>query len=299
MFRTPSHRNERLAFTLVELMVVMLILGILGSLISSVVVMATGKLTESETRKEISEMEVALRAFMSDYGLTEPPPSYLFLNETAPLDTTAYDKGLSGAFLEKLFGKSLGPTDFNGDGNTNGKYLLKGERCLIFYLGGIPNSTAVIGGAAPAPQGFAANNINPGRSPALSPKRKGPYFNFVTSRLWPQPQQVPYGWDGFFYYLDPWMTKSGPSYLTVGGSPYAFFSCAGIDGKYAITTDVGAYPYKTADGRYMNPNTYQIISAGRDGTFGNSLWDPSSGATGYAADDQTNFSSTLLGAGQH
>jgi type II secretory pathway pseudopilin PulG len=303
---------------MMELMVVILILATLVSLISSVAVKGMDNLTETQTRKEISEMEVALRAFMSDYGLTEPPPSYLVLNEITPLNTTAqgqggssarFDDGQSGAFLEKLFGKNLGKqgfVDWNGDGQPNGPWLLKGNQCLVFYLGGIPNLLDVkIRGASPAPQGFAANNMNPGLAVTQSPKRKGPYFNFVTTRLYYPVQQVFPSWDGFTY-LDPWMTKSGPLYLTLGGSPYAFFSFAGIRNQYAHTNDYGAYPYMTGVGQYTNLTTYQIISAGKDGIFasqdGNSggvLWNPSSGATGYGADDQANFSSTLLGAGQN
>jgi prepilin-type N-terminal cleavage/methylation domain-containing protein len=230
MTRIHSHTNNRPAYTLIELMMVVLILAILVSLVASAAVKGMGKLTEMETRTEISEMEVALRAFMSDYGLTEPPPSYLFLREDNPLDTTLYDKGLSGAFLEKLFGKNLGKqgfVDWNGNGQPDGPCVLTSNRCLVFYLGGIPNSKDVlISGASPAPQGFSTNNMNPALS---SPKRKGPYFNFVTSRLYPLPQQVYAGWDGFFTYVDPWRAKPGVLYLI--GTPYAFFSCAGINNQ--------------------------------------------------------------------
>ncbi len=297
MIQTPSRMSMRSAYTMLELTVVILVITVCLSLISSLAVKAVDKLTEMETRKEISELEVALRAFMSDYRLTEPPPSYLVLNEVAPFNTMAQDNGQSGVFLERMFGKNLGPTDWNGDGKINGVFVLKGDQCLVFYLGGIPNSADVVSGAPPSPQGFSANNMNPGLSTALSPKRKGPYFHFVTTRLWPQ--RVFSGWDGFFTYLDPWMTKSGPLYLTMGGSPYAFFSFVGIQNQYAITNDYGAYPYFTGINQYVNLSSYQIISAGKDGSFGGGSWNPSNGATGCGADDQTNFSSTLLGAGQN
>jgi hypothetical protein len=289
-------------------MVVVLILATLVSLISSAVVKGMDKITENQTRSEIAEMEVALRAFMSDYGLTEPPPSYLLLYENISLYATDSAATQSYQFLQKLFGKDLGKVggfvDWNGNGQPDGPYPpLQGNQCLVFYLGGIPNSAAVRNdGASPAPQGFAANNINPGLSQAKFAKRKGPYFSFASTRLWPQLQQVPPGWNGFFYYLDPWMTKTGPLYLNYQGSPYAFFSSTGINNKYAITTDCGAYPYMTGVGQFTNSNTYQIISAGKDGYFGtavNNLWSPSAGATGTGADDQANFSSSLLGAGQN
>ncbi|HEY7327787.1 MAG TPA: type II secretion system protein [Gemmataceae bacterium] len=304
MMRIHSASSKRPAFTLVELMVVLLILVTMVSLIGSAVVKSMDKLTEMQTRKEISEMEVAFRAFMADYGLTEPPPTYLLLSEADPINKnkTGQTDGLTAAFLEKLFGHNLGPTDWNGDGKIIGGTFLKGSQCLVFYLGGIPNSAAVLGGAAPAPQGFSTNNMKPsyGSMPGETMgKRKGPYFNFAATRLYlPRQQVLPPG-DGFFWYLDPWMTKSGNLYLTMGGSPYIYYSYAGINGQWPITADSGANPYKTADGQYTNPNTFQIISAGKDGWFGLGLWNPLSGATGTGADDQANFSATLLGAGQN
>lgn len=315
MMRNHSRSSKHSAFTLVELMVVILILALLVSLIASASVKGVDKLTENRTRQEISELEVALRAFMADYGLTEPPPSYLILRESNPLDTTLWDNNQSGQFLEKLFGKnlgrpvgySLGGVDWNGDGKIEdppaGYRQLNGSQCLVLFLGGIPNSLAVtMSGAAPAPQGFSTNNIKPsyGSVPGETMgKRKGPYYHFVTSRLYPQ-QAYP-GWDGYFVYIDPWMSKSGVIYTV--GTPYAFYSKAGIGNQYDRTNEYGASPYLTKDGKYMNPDTWQILSAGKDGKFGVTngvaVWDPFSGATGYGADDQANFSATLLGAGQN
>jgi prepilin-type N-terminal cleavage/methylation domain-containing protein len=304
MIRDHSRRGQRSAFTLVELMVVLLIIAILVSLIGSVVMKAMGKIPEVQTRTEISEMSVALQAFMSDYNLAEPPPSTLVLNEASPLSTP------SAAFLQQVFGKNLGPTDWNGDGYIAGIWTLKGEKCLTFLLGGIPNSAAMVPPmyrplpnsvavpalSPPSPLGFSTNTMNPGQPGG---KRKGPYFTFVTSRLWPQ-TVIPPLWDGFFLYLDPWQTKSGPLYSTLGGSPYAFFSSTGINNLYAGTcTFDTSGPYMIGAGQYTNPNTYQIISAGKDGYYGGGLWSPSGGAQGYGADDQANFSSTLLGSGQN
>jgi len=318
MCRTPQKTGSRSAFTLVEMVVVLLIIAILASLAWSVTVNAIGKVTEAQTRTEISELETALRAFMADYGLSDPPPSYLVLNEYNPSSTP------SAAFLQKLFGKNLGiNVDWNGNGVIDGLappngWVLEGEKCLIFYLGGIPNSAAVASGAPPAPQGFSTNNMNPAMPVALSPKRKGPYYPFITSRLWPQPGQIPLSWDGFFVYIDPWQAKTSPFYKTMGGTPYAYFSSQGIynSGYWANTLvdckSIGALPYYNANpsgqpiippkqptSQFTNPNTYQIISAGKDGVFGTAGWTPSSGAIGPGADDQANFSSTLLGQGQN
>ncbi|HTU19844.1 MAG TPA: type II secretion system protein [Gemmataceae bacterium] len=276
MTRYHSRSGNRPAFTLVELMVVVLIIAILVSLISSAVMMAMGKIPETQTSTEISQMGTALQAMMADFNLDVPPPSTLVLSETAPLTTA------SGTFLAQMFGRNLGAgqpfVDWNGDGQPNGPWTLGGEECLVFYLGGINL------------QGFSYNKMNP--TPIAGQKMHGPYFNFVTSRLYPVAT-------GFYVYLDPWQSKSGALYGTLGGSPYAYFSSNGINNAYANTSGYGAAPYFiTGTTQYMNPNTYQIISAGKDGYFGTVGWTPTSGATGHGADDQANFSSKVLGAGQ-
>lgn len=320
MIRGHGHKGKRSAFTLVELLVVILIIAILVSLVSSAVMMAMNKIPEVQTRTEISELAVALEAFKSDYNLSEAPPSLLLLNEAAPTVPSLLDGGRTAQFLQKVFGKNLLPTDWNGDGTITPTppgtptWTLQGQQCLTFYLGGIPG----VGG----PQGFSTNNMKPsfGSMPALGEtpgKRKGPYFTFVTSRLVPVAAT-----GGFYVYTDPWQVKTSTN--GIGPMPYAYFSSYSINNGYTVTdcnglayTDaLGAHfamPYWTAQNaagvptQYTNGNTYQILSAGRDGKFGynpaflpapNNLWIPASGAVGTGADDQANFSGSLLGSGQ-
>jgi prepilin-type N-terminal cleavage/methylation domain-containing protein len=299
MIRDHSRRGQRSAFTLVELMVVLLIIAILVSLLGSAVMKAMGKIPEVQTRTEISEMSVALQAFMSDYNLAEPPPSYLILHEHVAAYPGNAALAQTWTFLQKTFAKNLGAQsagwiDWNGDGLVNGPWFLEGEQCLVFYLGGIPN---LVGG----PQGFSTNSMNPALAGG---KRKGPYYTFDLTRLKP-------GNGGFFVYIDAWQTKTSPFYATLGGTPYAYFSSRGINNGYNWLTYPGhVHPgdcpsiralqyFLAGTTQCMNPNTYQIISAGKDGVFGTIGWIPANGAVGAGADDQANFSSTLLGSGQN
>ncbi len=340
MIRNQMRSDKRSAFTLVEMIVVVLIIAILVSLIGSAAIRAMQKIPEVQTRTEIAEMDVALRAFMVDYNLTDPPPSLLLLNEAAPLSVG----GPSAAFLTRAFGKNLGPTDWNGNGTiepANITWVLQGHQCLVFYLGGIIPPTP----PTYSPQGFSTNNMNPAFPGG---KRKGPYFNFVTTRLVPPPATAALLAPTFPVYIDPWQAKSGAFYaapttvmgMTLGGTPYAYFSSNGINNGYSYADCSGlsffdallrnqiALPYYTAVSpttpglpiAYTNSNTYQIISAGKDGLFGfnlvppstvppppavlplvisnNNIWVPASGAAGSGADDQANFSGSLLGSGQ-
>lgn len=326
-----SRTGKRLAFTMIELMVVILIIAILVSLVTAGVVKVLGRIPEIQTRTEISELDVALQAFMTDYGLSEPPPSYLILNESLTYNAANPVEAASLQFLKKVFGKNLGsglprwPTppnpllpwiDWNGDGLANGPWILEGEQCLVFYTGGIPNNAQRLAGTATFDcQGFSTNNLNPATPGG---KRKGPYFTFQSGRLSTLVNKVG---NVFYVYLDPWQVKNPPSAppglvyppplpLGIGpphpnGWPYAYFSCYGVNNGYSATdcASIGALPYASGLGQYTNSNRYQIISAGQNGVFGSygnpvNLWNPSSGAVGFGADDQANFSAGLLGTGQ-
>lgn len=113
----------------------------------------------------------------------------------------------------------------------------------------------------------------------------GPYFNFKLPRLFARTGKV------FFSYKDPYSDT---------GSPYAYFR-AGPAGKYNPgDAHLGVSPYlKTAvpSKTYHNPESYQIISAGRDGQFGpGGVWTPTSADSidPKGADDQANFHTALL-----
>jgi prepilin-type N-terminal cleavage/methylation domain-containing protein len=313
MIRNRSQSGKRSAFTLVELMVVILIIAILVSLISSAALKAMQKIPEVTTRTEISQLEMALQAFMADYGLTAPPPSYLVLNEASPLNTP------SAPFLTQVFGRNFGSqgwVDWNGDGiQQTAPWYLEGEQCLVFYLGGIPSAPGLAGYS---PQGFSTNNMNPALPVTVSPKRKGPYYTFQVARLKLLTALNPIA-SPFPVYIDAWQTKTGPFFATLGGTPYAYFSSNGNNNTGYLQNapqplqdcaSIGAYAYYIAGtnpNQFMNPNTYQIISAGKDGIFGmfglsnragTAGWNPTAGAVGVGADDQANFSASLLGSGQ-
>ncbi len=292
MTRNRSRSRSRAGFTLVELMVVIVIIAVLVSLVAGAVMKAMGTVPQVQTSTEIAQLGAALGSFRADFiDLTDPPPSVLVLNESNPLNSP------SAAFLKKMFGKNFGssPVDWNGDGSIDGPasgWVLEGEQCLVFYLGGIAN------------QGFSYNSTNP--TPVAGQKTHGPYFPFQTSRLVPLTTLNALAPSPFPVYLDSWQAKAG-------AKPYAYFSSNGINNSGYLANglkdcqSIGASPYWTAQNASGVPtqfpfsNSYQIISAGKDGTFGGGLWSTGGGIakTLPAYDDQANFSSTLLGIGQN
>jgi general secretion pathway protein G len=269
-------------------------------------------------------MSLGLQQFMVEYNLDVPPPSYLVLYENMNLYTTSIVPGASQSnlFLQKVFGRNIASqqfVDWNGDGVPDGPggnatlpWILEGEQCLVFYLGGIPSAPG-LGGYSP--QGFSTSNTNPAQPVTTSPKRKGPYYQFQVARLAPQPYNALVS--PFPSYIDAWQAKANPQ-------PYAYFSSNGAGSSATLKTgyfannlldcaSIKAAPYfitGTNPPQFMNSNTFQIISAGKDGVFGTTGWYPASGmppvptsnpnASGQpaGADDQANFSTGLLGSGQ-
>ncbi len=297
MSRFQSRRQIRSAFTLIELLVVIAIIAILVSLTAAAVMKVLGNIPKVQTSTEIGEMDQAMASFMAAYGLQSPPPSMLSIHENGAYNPTANPlDAVTVKFFQRCFGKTFnvfGPHDWNGDSNTNESYILSGQQCLVFYLGGIPTYTT---NGTIGMTGFAMNNAHPA-APTPGSTRNGPFFNFKSSKL----VLV----NNFPVYMDPWNAKPKQS-------AYAFFSSQGkVNGYNAMDCGGVAYPYYqlTTSGLpdYANNNRYQIISAGLNGIFGGTTnhtaygvaWNPAGGATGAGADDQSNFSSSILGAGQH
>ena len=258
------------------------IIAILVSLTAAAVMKAMAKGPEVQARTEIAQLESALAACRADFGL-DTLPSRLVLREdgkygSGGANQADYPKTI--AFLQKMFGRNLNvfaPLDWNGDHQIGGEFVLEGQHCLVFFLGGIPTALGGTEGCT----GFSTNKAHPA---APGGSRYGPYFDFKSSRLQRDA-------NGFFTYLDPWKAR-----------PYAYFSAtkAGNDYKPDCPT-LGVKPYFDLSLRFLNPNGCQILSAGPDQEFGpGGRWDPKNGY-GWStpgADDMSNFSRVPLGAPQ-
>jgi hypothetical protein len=242
------------------------------------------------SRSEISGLSNAVASFKSAFDVTHVP-SRIKLSETCNYPERDKPNTLDGdsvRYLQKLWPRidlTAGTeVDWNGDGQIKGDWVLEGDECLIFFLGGIPAH----GDKANGCLGFAKGGRNPA-SPLVP--RDGPFFDMKSSRL-----RDLHG-RGFFSYLDPWDKQ-----------PYAYFSAYGqADGynRYGGTDcpTLNVSPYAdalTPKPRYLNPRGFQIVSAGKDGKFGpGGIWDPAKGApSGPGADDCSNFSRRRLGEPQ-
>jgi general secretion pathway protein G len=207
-----ARKTGRRGFTLVELMIAMVIIGLLVSLLTVAVVKALNVGKRTKNRAEISQLEAALSQFKQRFGVI--PPSRLKLCEH--LNNYNLNNQLdadSVAFITKMFPSidmnAWSTTGMNWNGNKDpastppgadiidGPVILEGDQCLVFCLGGIPAWSTINGNPSPTPVppavlGFSANPKLPaytGNPLSPDPKlssdgdRIGPFFEFQSSRL--------------------------------------------------------------------------------------------------------------------
>jgi hypothetical protein len=247
-----------------------------------------------QTQTEIAQLQAAVDAFQQDFHVSYIP-SRIKLSETGNYpqrdqpNTLDFD---SVQYLHKLWPKlDMAPgcqIDWNGDGRVEGDRTLEGDECLAFFTGGIPSKS----GEAANCLGFANNERDP---TVRNGRRKGPYIFFSSSRL-----RDLHG-RGFFSYLDPYRRRQ----------PYAYFSSYCEPNGYNRYGDTDCpslkvWPYAEVfdkSSHFLNADSCQIISAGRDGRFGpgtdspSHAWSPTTASfvPAEGRDDRSNFYSRQLG----
>jgi prepilin-type N-terminal cleavage/methylation domain-containing protein len=333
MTQRQRKHGARPAFTMIELLVVITIIAILIALLTGAVIRGLSKGAETQDVSEINELQAKLTNVMRNPNPVQYLPSRLHLSKTNNYTNTQLDTDTI-KFLQLRFGKhtccnftplpsAQFPTvpfiDWNGDGVANEELFLEGEQCLVFHLGGIPltSSGSII------MTGFSNNAFNPA-APIVnsSEKRQGPYFEFQSARLKPMVSALTGNTANVTFpaYLDPWTRPGGAR------QPFAYFVSSNPEGvgqydKYgagggssngsdcpSLIAPLGSpansplLPYiqtTSASGlaNFVNPGTFQIISAGQDGKFGagGTNWGRTGTTDQNGLDDLSNFSSHLLG----
>jgi len=294
--RLQTRTRSSSAFTLVELMIVIAIVGILASLVTVGVMKGLEKGKQVAARTEISQIEAAIAAAKQSFGNVDNLPSAIKLYSTRAGFQTDQIGVDTLNFLTKAFGRAwlsqancpwMGP-------NYTGTYpvVLTGMEALVYWMGGIRDANGTF-------QGFSSYPATPWD--LTNTKRKGPFYEFELPRI---SNNTP---------------ATLPTYLTPWNGPYAYFSSADYV-KFNKTVANGGYGfYSTSAGNispmlrnantFYNPKTFQIISSGPDQLLGGGGYysstsafgvvhnpgsgDYAPGAVGY--DDLANFSTTQLG----
>ncbi len=253
----PTPRPARAAFTLVEILIVIAILGILAALILPAVNNARLTAQYAQVNADMQTIGAAITAFKTRFGV-EPPSSIVICEN--PTDWA--DEAVSRRRIKQIwpqFNFALA-REFNGDtsgspGFQSDKIPLDGSECLVFFLAGMADSSSG------AMRGFSKNPANP--LVVDNGTRDGPFLE-IDGGL---PSGTPTGrlvdadGDGAPELLDTLPSQT---------RPYLYFSSYGGAGYVAGDNGSGRSPY-FRDGGGTDPyqaDGYQLISPGMDGEYG-------------------------------
>lgn len=280
-----SSVQKRNAFTLVELLVVIAIIAILMALTVGVMSKVYVYLDEVKVVTEVNRMSESCQLFKTTFG--RHPPARIILCETGSAYSTLISGGgvqgqlaaYSAEYLSNIFpGISFtGNTfDWNGDGAIAGNWVLEGEECLVYFLGGMRSNLGV-------PVGFNTDKTRP--TLITSGARLGPFFQFEIDRLAASPNNALSG-NNFQVYKDVYGTAyayflprtpgmnnyfhPGAPQLTGGTAAEQQFlsDCYRLTGNYVPLWQQALPAGTPTTISYFKGDTFQIVSAGKDKLFG-------------------------------
>ena len=272
--RSTNSSHRRNAFTLIELLIVIAIIGILIGFLVPAVSGALKRARVVSVKAEISQLETAIGKFRSVYNMD--PPSSIVLYETGS------DWNLVAAVNHRATIRQLWPQfnfladrDINGDNDSADTITLSQGECLVFFLGGINGNT--VPGSATADNnnpshigaciGFSKNPADPF---ARTGTREAPLFEFLPARFTDLAElpAFPNG-DGFPEYRDPLPSQTMPYiyYSSYDGQGYREVGTTNPEFGLGALTE----PYRTgiaSGASRWKPNSFQIISPGYDRQYG-------------------------------
>lgn len=264
---------RRNAFTLVELLVVILIIGLLVAITLPAVNAVRGRANKALDAVEINQLDTALKLFKEKYGAY--PPDFADVDREKAMQQVRRFIRQAWPRCQRL------PKDFQG---TNLPSQYNAGTALPFWLGGCCDYqlNPATGRYVVEYCGFSADPTNPFDVDASgdplatrSPSRVNAFYKFASDRFtgtpatlfgyWPKTMIDPTGVAGYVYFL-PINRNYGPQTdasgnVVSGGKGFPDLAHgAMMDARNIVNGVVVGMPV-------LNPDLYQIRSCGRDGVF--------------------------------
>lgn len=293
--------HHRPAFTLVEMLVVIVIIGILAALLVPAVFRAMNAAKEARIGLEVANLAAAMERFKVEYG--SYPPCFTLdystgksISPTNQLQKATAIKAQISKFMNANFRYRDAKNDvivMSGQPDNLAMSGLDSAEALYFWLGG---------NALPANPNPEFANIVPyrgglGKNPTFPLKDvtadRTPYFEFDQTRLWDRDG------DGFLEYYPAGDSNKTPYvYFEADQYRYAYFG-----DQFSNESQMAVKPYTSWQGTQAQLSTqiptggnivellpqelfaasekFQIISAGLDSTFASSKQDVQSNLVNY------------------
>jgi len=293
---TYTRRRTLHGFTLVELLMVIVIIGILVALVTLAVGGAVKKANQAKVLTEINQLSMALENYQQKHGSYPPNPG------TEPtIELPAAREQRIERHLRRAFPRYVVRPDWIAPNNVanfddivehirvatgNNLRTMDGAEALVFFLGGLPNPTA----SNPL-TGFAADAANPFQNITAQSQRTERFFEFDPTRLVDRDGD---GWPEYVPDIKTGVVETAPYVYFDAGSyhlgshyPFTHFNPAPDPGPRLSGLWGYAVPYAAkyvvpapadggdpADPRTWNvtawqaPNNFQIICTGLDGQYG-------------------------------
>jgi len=263
----PPIRSPHSGFTMVEIMVVIVIIGILAAMLVPVLSGISRKAKEAAVKIEITSFESAISDFRTRFG-HEPPSSINLYEQGGQWNNDPDAKGKISKLWNRFhFAKDR---DLDGDGSikadpdgdgVDGTHL-SGAECLVFFLGGMASFDS---NGKPYMTGFANNPADPlARQLAVGESRVGPFFEFDTSRLvdidnYPSPAG-----DRFPEYIDSLNSQTAPYLYLSSNNGRGYQQAARWVYRPHTTGNLMNLldPYAQNSAQTWKPKSFQIISPG-------------------------------------
>ncbi len=261
--------SSRRGFSLIELLVVIVIIGILIALILPAIAGVRARARVAQVTSEITQLDNAIAKFKSVYNVD--PPSSLYIPPAGDASKwPAADRSKVRAIWPQFNFDTNGGLAIALPNNQfiTGGIHLSGAECLVFFLGGIPD----LRDAVPVPRGFSKDPTKPWQINGTN--REGPFFEFSNERLTDVDK------DSLLEYMDALPGQTVPYlYLSSQGRNYKRTNAAGtglaaqddfdVFGGPSNPKDLQSVYLKTATPPQAHRNDgYQIISPGNDGLYG-------------------------------